>query len=152
MATEIQGNDIIVRVREVGESEWLQLVCEIDESIEHTNDVSETDTKCGTFNGVKEMKGNYTGNAVCNASPTSGECSYNQILQWQADREPIEILIENEAFTAESGDSVAEGEAVHIFATGKFVASTLTAQTGEVVQFSWTFRPTGTPVIDGSSS
>lgn len=152
MAIEIQGVDVIVRVREVGETDWLTLVCQMNESIEHTNDVSEKDTKCGTFNGVKVMKGNYTGNAVCNAVPGVSEASFMMVLNWQNDRTPLEMLIENEAYTAESGDNVAEGAAIHIFSTGKFVQSNLQTQTGEVAEFSWTFKPTGVPVISGSSS
>lgn|GEM_PF-4251655 len=132
---------MITRVREAGETTWLTLVCEIDESIDHTNDVSETDTKCGTFNGVKEMKGNYTGNAVSNADPGATEASYSQILTWQKARTRVEFLHENEAFTASDGSPIAEGAAVHVYATGRFVQTTLTSPVGEVVKFAWTFKP-----------
>lgn len=152
MAVEIQGVDIIVRVREAGETDWLELVCEIDNTVDHSNDTTETKTKCGKFVGIDEMSGNYSGNAVSNAVPGAGEASYEQILTWQKARTPLEILIENEAFTSSSGSPIAEGSAVHVFAEGKFTQTVLTSPTGEVVKFSWTFKPTGNINISGTST
>jgi len=148
----IDGNDVVVRIREAGDTEWKELVCEVDETAEHTNDVTETDTKCGPAVGVKEMKGNYTGNGVAHADPEATEVSWSDVVNWQKNRTPLEFLMENEAYTAEDGSSIAEGAAIHIFAPGKFVQSSLTAATGEVVKFAWTFKPTSTPSFSGASS
>jgi len=148
----IDGNDVKVQIREAGDTTWLELVCEVDETFEHTNDISETDTKCGPAVGVKEMKANYTGNGVVNANAAAGEISWANIVTWQRARTSLEILIENEAYVAEDGTSIAEGSEIHIFAPGKFVQSTLTAATGEVIKFAWTFKPTSTPTFSGTSS
>lgn len=141
MATEIQGIDIIVEVREAAASgdDWLRLVCEVDNQAEMDNEVSETDTKCGTFTGVKDMKGNYSGNAVSNAAPTSSEASYEDIVTWQNDKTLLDFRFYNDAFGA-----IAVGAAVSQQATGRFTNSVMTSATGEVVQFSWTFSPSGT--------
>ena len=152
MATEVQGIDIKVQVREVGDTTWQTLVCEIDSQFQHTNDTTETDTKCGTFNGVKDVKGNYSGNAVFNVVPGANEVSYEDVLNWQINKTLMEMLVENEAYTSEAGDPITEGQVIHYFATGRFVDSTLTGATGDVGKFSWTFKPTGVPTIGGASS
>jgi hypothetical protein len=148
----IDGNDVKVQIREAGDTTWKELVCEVDETFEHTNDVTETDTKCGPAVGTKEMKGNYTGNGVANANAGASEVSWSNIVTWQRARTALEILIENEAYVAEDGTPIAEGTEIHIYAPGKFVQSTLTAATGEVVKFAWTFKPTATPTFSGTSS
>jgi hypothetical protein len=141
MATEIQGIDIIVEVRDASDSPatWKRLVCEVDNQAEMDNEVSETDTKCGTFTGVKDMKGNYSGNAVSNAVPTSSEFSYEDVVTAQEAKTLLDFRFYNAAFGA-----VAEGAAVFQQCTGRFTNSVLTSAAGEVVQFSWTFSPSGT--------
>jgi hypothetical protein len=152
MATEIQGIDFKVQVREAGDTDWKRFVCEIDSQFQHSNDTQETDTKCGTFNGIKNLKGNYSGNAVFNVDPDADEVSYNQVLTWQKAKTRLEFLIENEAYTAEDGTSIAEAAVLHIFASGRFVDSTLQGAVGDIGKFSWQFKPTGEPTISGSSS
>jgi hypothetical protein len=151
MAVETQSIDTVTRVREAGDTTWLTLVCSINTALDHTNDVSEKDTKCGTFYGVKDMKGNYTGSAVSNAVPGVNEASYNTVLNWQKNKTPVEFLHENEAYTAENGNNIAEGAAIHVFAVGKFVQTTLTDNNGEVLEFSFTYKPT-TINISGTSA
>lgn len=146
MATEIQGIDIIVEVRPASASlsAYKRLVCEIDNQAEMDNEVSETDTKCGTFTGVKDMKGNYSGNAVSNAAPTSLEASYEEVVNWQQDKELLDFRFYNAAFGA-----IAEGAVVNQQCQGRFTNTVMTSATGEVVQFSWTFTPTGTITLNG---
>lgn len=141
MATEIQGIDIIFEVRVSGDSDtsWDRLVCEVDNQAEMDNEVSETDTKCGTFTGVKDMKGSYSGNAVSNAAPTSSEVSYEDVITYQEDKTLLDFRYYNAAFGA-----IAAGAAVSQSGTGRFTNSVMTSATGEVVQFSWTFSPSGT--------
>lgn len=152
MAQELQAIDIKVQVREVGQSTWKNMTCEIDSQFQLTNDVSETDTKCGTFNGVKDAKGNYSGNAVYNVSPGATEVSWEDVANWQINKTLLEFLVENESFTAEDGSTIAEAAVLHIFSTGRFVDSTLTGATGDIGKFSWTFKPTGVPNISGTSA
>lgn len=137
---DIQSIDDIVEVRVAGDSPgpWKRLVCEVDNSAEMDNEVTETDTKCGTFTGVKEMKGNFSGNAVSNATPTSSEASYEDVVTWQKNK----TLLELRNYNAASG-SVAESAAYHLQCEGRFTNSNKTSAVGEVVQFSWTFSPSG---------
>lgn len=141
MATEIQGLDLIfeVRVADASDTSWDRLVCAIDDQAEMDNEVSEVDTKCGTFSGVKEMKGNYSGNAVANAAPTGTEVSYEQVVTWQQEKTLLDFRYYNAAFGA-----IAEGAAVYQQGSGRFTNSVLQGTNGEVVQFSWTFSPSGT--------
>lgn len=140
MATEIQGVDDIFQVREDGDSpgEWKTLVCEIDNQAEMDNEATEVDTKCGTFSGVKEMKGSFSGNAVSNAVPTSAEASYEDVVNWQKNRTLLQFRNYNAAFGA-----VAQSAAYHFEGVGRFTNSVKTSSTGEIVQFSWTFSPSG---------
>jgi hypothetical protein len=149
---DIQALDIKVQVREVGDTDWLDLVCELDSQFELSNDVSEVESKCGSHVGVKRVKGNNSGNAVFNVAPENTEISYSQVRAWQIARTPLQMRVINEAFTADDGTNYAEAAVMHYFYTGKFVNSVLQGPVGEVGKFSWTFKPTGTPVDSGASS
>lgn len=152
MATILDALDVKVQVREVGDVAWKVLTCELDEQSQLTNDTTETDTKCGTFFGTKEAKGNISGNAAFNVSPTGSEVTLTDVRNWQINRTNLEMLIENEAFTASDGDSINEGEVLHEFWSGKFVDSTRTGAVGDIIKFSWTFKPQGLPVFSGLSA
>lgn len=149
---DIQAVDIKVQIREVGDTEWKVLVCELDSQLELTNEITETESKCGNHVGYKPVKANNSGNAIFNVDPEATEVSYNDVRGWQINRTPLEMLVENEAFTAEDGSPVAEGAVMHYFYAGRFVASTMTGTVGDVGKFSWTFKPTGTPSDGGASS
>lgn len=140
MATTTQGIDVVFEVRVSGDSDttWLRLVCDLDDQAEMDNEVTEVDTKCGTFTGIKEMKGSYSGNAVSNAEPTSSEASYQDVVLWQKGK----TLLDFRYYNLVAG-TVAEGEALFQTGQGRFTNSVLTAATGDLMQFSWTFSPTG---------
>lgn len=138
----LQADDIVFEVRVVGDSgEFKTLVCELDNQLQLTNDVSETDTKCGTHVGIKRAKGNISGNASHNVVPTSLEVSYNMVADWQLNKALLEYRYKNAAFTAGDGSAIGEGEAVYFTGQGRFVDSTYQGSTGEIMQFSWTFKP-----------
>jgi hypothetical protein len=149
MATEIQGIDLIFEVRVSSDSDttWDRLVCALDDQAEMDNEVSEVDTKCGTFTGVKDMKGSYSGNAVANASPSAGtEVTYEEVVSWQQAKTLLDFRYYNLAFGV-----ITQGGAVYQEGTGRFTNTVLTGATGEVVQFSWTFSPTGTIYLTAQS-
>lgn len=148
---DLESLDLKVQVREVGGTTWETLVCELDSQFELTNDVSEIESKCGNHTSVKPVKSNNSGNAVFDVDPGANLVSYNDVRNWQINRTNLEMLVENEAYTAEDGTSFTEGQVVHYFYTGKFVNSVLTGPVGEVMKFSWTFKPSSTPVDDGTS-
>lgn len=146
--TEIQGIDVYFEVRGATDSvtTWKRLVCLMDSQAEMDNEVSEVDTQCGTFTGVKLMKGSYSGNAVSNADPTTLEASYQDVIGWQNDKTLLDFRYYNAAFGA-----ITEGEAVFQEGTGRFTNSVLNGTVGEVVQFSWTFSPSGTIFLTAQS-
>lgn len=145
MPNEIQGVDVLFQVRESGGSDttWKTIVCDVDDQAEMDNEITETDTKCGTSIGVKEMKGNYSGNAVSNALPTSSEASYQDVIAWQKAKTVLDFRYFNEASGA-----IAQGVALSQSGTGRFTNSVLTAATGETMNFSWTFSPNGEIILD----
>lgn len=140
MATEIQSLDDVLELRVAGDSPgpWKRLVCEVDNSVETDSEITEVDTKCGTFTGVKEMKGTLSGNAVSNATPLSTEASYKDMLQWQKDK----TLLDFRNYNAAAGD-VAESAAYHIEGQARVTNLNKTATVGDVVQFAWTLSPSG---------
>lgn len=139
---ELQAVDIVFKVREAGTSDaYKELVCTIDDQLQLTNDVTETNTRCGTKIGVSEAKGTLSGNATCNISPTSSEVSYDDVAGYQIDRTNLDYEYKNEAFTDEDGNSVAEGAVLNFSGTGKFVDTTFTGADKDVAKFSFQFKP-----------
>lgn len=148
----MQGIDLKVYLREAGETEWLEFVCDIDKQLEMTNDTTEVETGCGTFVGIKPVKANVSGNAVYDIETGVSSVSYSDAADWQINRTSLELLIKNAAFTASSGNSIAEGQIVHAFMSCKIVGTTLQGTVGEVVRFSYTIKPTSTPDFSGASA
>jgi len=152
MSAELQGLDLKVYLREAGDTDWKEFVCDIDKQLELTNDTTEVETGCGTFVGVKPLKANASGNAVYDIEVGGAAVSWQDAADWQLNLTPLEMLIRNQAFTSSTGNSVAQGAVVHVFMAGKMVGTTLTGPVGEVVKFSWTFKPIGLPDLSGASS
>lgn len=140
MATNIQGSLILLAVREAGGSddEWRRVTCSIDDQLELDNEITETDTKCGTFTGIKEVKATVSGNATVNASPTSSEFSWKDVALWQKNKTLLDWKYYNAA-----DDTTAEGEAVYAEGQGNFTNSVNQGTNGETSQFSWTLSPQG---------
>jgi len=118
------------------------LVCTIDDQLQLTNDVTETNTRCGNKVGVSEAKGNISGNAVYNITPTSGQASYDDVAGWQINKTSLEFQYQNEAFTDDEGNSYSAGDVLNFTGEGKFVDSTFTGGDKDVAKFSFTFKPT----------
>jgi hypothetical protein len=135
-----QGIDVAFEVRVTDDevTTWKRLVCAIDDQAEMDNEVSEVDTKCGSFSAVKDMKGSYSGNAVSNADPTTSEVSYQDVIAWQKARTLLDFRYYNMA-----DGTTLEGAALFQTGQGRFTNSVLTAANGETMQFSWTFSPSG---------
>lgn len=138
----VQGTDIIIKLREAGTSDdWQQMVCEIDNQLQLTNDVTEKDSKCGTHIGIKPTKGNISGNAVHNTDPTSTEISYNGAVTWQKARQLLEFEYVNAAYTDAEGNAVGEGAEISQTGTAYFTDTTFKGNNGEVSEFSFTLKP-----------
>jgi hypothetical protein len=138
----LQGADVEFMVREAGSSDvWRRMVCSIDDQFELTNETTETDTKCGTYIGIKPVKANISGNAVFNTEATGSEVSYEDVTNWQINNTPMEFIYRNEAYTSGSGSTVAAGDVLYFTGAGYFSATMYNGTNGQIGQFSWTFKP-----------
>lgn len=141
---EIQSLDLVFEVRPAGDSgaPWQELICAIDDQSEMDNEVTETRTRCGTFSGVQDPTLTYSGNAVSNSSPEPEQASFMEVRQWQNEKELLDFRYYNKA-----NGTVTIGSVVSEQGSGRFTNSVSTGNSGEVVQFSWTFTPSGEVAI-----
>jgi hypothetical protein len=132
----IQGSNLVMKISTDGVT-YKTLVCEEDSQMDKSNDVTTTKTKCFTAKGISAVDVNLSGNAVCNASPTTEEVSYSNVSNWQDQKTLLYFEYKNEAQGA-----FAAGELVNATGVGYFTQSTITAATDDVLKFSWTFSVT----------
>lgn len=139
MATEVQGNLVNFRIREIGETDWRTLVCTLDSSFTITNEVNKRRTNCGITASVSDPDFSASGNAVHNAEPTAEELSYNDVKGFQKNKTKLEFSYIS---GADTGAGLAEGEGFHNYGRGYFTESTLTASAegNESGSFSWSFE------------
>lgn len=144
----IPGEDDILELRESGASDdaWLRLVCSESDVLETTSEVTDADTKCGPYSTTGDMKAAISGEAVCNATPTTLEVSLKQMLIWQKAKK----LLDYRAYNAVV-DTVAQSEAYHLEGTGKVSRVQKTGATKDVVKFSWEIATVGEPELEPQS-
>jgi len=139
MATEIQGVDIELLIREKNVGSFKQMVCEETVFLDVTNDVNKTSTKCGPFKGVQSADFKLNGSAVFNVEPTGSELSYNEVLAFQLDVTKCEFILRNTAFS-----TYAAGEAVRMSGDCYFTQTQFDGSDGAVAKFTWTLEGSGT--------
>lgn len=140
MATyELQGDDVEFLVRVADTGTFKEMVCEETLTIDITNDVTTTKTKCGPFKGVQTPDFKVNGTGVYNYAPTSSEVSYNQVADWQIAKTKVEFIIRNQAFGA-----IVAGDALRFSGYGYFVSSQGSFPANDVVKFTWAFEGVGT--------
>lgn len=150
MSAEIQALELETLVREEGDTDWIVFNCEIDNQEELTNEVNETETKCGTKVNYRPAKGNLSGNATFDIEADgTATASLQDVRNWQLANTPLEMLIRNKAATI-NGVAYAVGAIQHHFYTGQFTSSVKTESLNEVTKFSWAFKPDSID-DDGSS-
>lgn len=139
-ALEIQGSDVEFLVREYNTGDFKRLTCEETLTLDVTNDVNTTKTKCGVFKGIQEADFKVNGTAVFNLSPTSAsEISYDEALAFQVDKTKIEWIIRNVSITG-----YAAGAGIRMSGEGYFVSTQFNAPNGDVGKFSWNIEGVGT--------
>lgn len=148
---DIQALQLETLVREVGDTDWIVVNCELDNQEELTSDVSETESKCGIHVAIKPPKANVSGNAIYDIEADgTATASYQDFRNWQLASTELEMLIRNKAFTV-GGNSYAVGAVHHHFYTGWITSTVKQESLNEVTKFSWAFKPNTTPDDDGSS-
>lgn len=140
--TQVKGNLVNMQVREVGDTDWLTLVCTEDSQFTLTNELTKIRTNCGILGAPAEVEFNASGNAVHNATPTALEVAYNDVKGWQKDRTLLQFRYLSLA-DAEAG--LTEGEGFSNFGIGYFTESVLSAsaEADGIARFSWTFEGVG---------
>lgn len=144
----IPGEDDILELREAGGSDdsWLRLVCSESDVLETTSEVTEADTKCGPYSVTGDMKAAVSGEAVCNATPTSLEVSLKQMLIWQK----AKTLLDYRSYNG-TVDVAPESDAYHVEGQGRVSRLQKTGATKDVVKFSWELATVGEPELEPQS-
>lgn len=107
--TELQGSHVGVYVRSYGSTNvFKRIVCEETLSLDLSNDIQTTKTKCGTFKGVDVTDWKVNGTGVCNFNPGAAEISSDDLIDLQVAKTKLEVFVQNEAFT-EGGTSYTQG-------------------------------------------
>lgn len=138
MATEIQGADIELLVREKNVGEFKAMTCEDTVFLDVTNDVSTQKTKCGVFKGIQVADFKLNGSCVHNAEPTSSELSYNEALGFQLDITKCEFILRNKAFS-----TFAAGELIRMSGDAYFTQTQYDGSNGVAAKFTYTLEGSG---------
>lgn len=148
MAREIQSTYVTMSVdSDLVTPDYRTIVCE--ETSEGGGDASTTDTptKCGTFTAVAEPVFTVTGSGVVNADPGVGEVSFQQLLDWLANKTRLAAIYQN------TGDgNTGTGQAVFMEGEGVLTSVRATSQEGDLVKFSWSFSFSGPVNTDPGAS
>lgn len=139
MATELQGSQIELLLREYNNGTFDEMTCEKTVFLNVTNDVTKESTKCGQFKGIQVADFKLNGEAVFNTSPTSSEVSYDQVLAWQIDRTKVDWIIRNRTATG-----VVAGDVIRMSGSGYFVNTQFDGSDGQVTKFTWEIEGVGT--------
>lgn len=139
MATEIQGADVELLIREKNVGSFKTMVCEDTVFLDVTNDVSTQKTKCGVFKGIQVADFKLNGSAVFNAEPTGSELSYNEALAFQLGITKCEFILRNKAFGAYSA-----GELVRMSGDCFFTSTQFDGSNGVAAKFTWNLEGSGT--------
>jgi hypothetical protein len=140
--TNVQGTLVNFKYREIGDTDWITVVCTEDSQFQITNEVSTRRTNCGIVKSVSDPDFNASGNAVQNATPTTLEASYQAVKALQMSKTKVQF---SWISAADVAAGLTEGQGVSNYGLGYFTDSTATAsaEADGVMTFSWTFEGTG---------
>lgn len=117
---------------------WKTLVCLETYDVPLQTTVNQTETNCGVAVGLGAIKFDPKGSAVCEAAPTNSQVTYKDMVQWQTAKTLLMFKTEYPYSGGQYGVNVALSGTCFVTATD------LTAQTGQVLKFSFTLTGTGT--------
>lgn len=152
MSLAIDSLYIGVRVRAVGDPDWLDLNCEVDSTGHIQVSQTTTKTKCGPFSGFQTADTDYSGNAVWDVDDGDAAASYATIRDWMLGNTTVQFLRFNKAYTQSDGTPVNEGAQLHEYSTGQFTDTQLQSPIGDLAKFSWAFKPDSAIVTTGASA
>ena len=152
MSVEVKGTLVEAYVRDPGQTQWRRIVCGTDSQFSINSEVTKRRTNCGIKAGVGDPEWSASGTAVQNAEPTSSEASYAYLKQRMNNKQYQEFRYINSADPTVGSGGLTEGEGVYNYGD-VYINSleiTATAESGAVVEFSWSVEGFGT--LDDYSS
>lgn len=145
--TEMQGSRVGIYIRQYGTTgAFKRIVCEETCSIDLTNDVQTTKTKCGVFKGVDVTDWKISGNGVANFNPGPAEASVQDLQAWQIGQTKVEVFVQNESFT-EGVTTYDVGEVFKLGGGAYLTAQQVSFPTNDVVKFTYNLEGIGTPDV-----
>ena len=146
MATNEISSDLVVsQFREVGDAEWLTVVCETSLNGELVRTANELVTKCGIIKTSNPIGATISGSGAANTAPATGQVSLKQMTDWIA----ADQALEGRMINLMDG-SVGLGDAILIKGEGKLTRVAPNGNAGESLTFDWEFSISGTVDTDES--
>ena len=80
---QILGKDVTMGLRENGTTgSYLSLICETNNAMDASANVTTTVTKCGTIQSVAPPVYNFSVDGITETAPSGSQVSYEQLLSW----------------------------------------------------------------------
>jgi hypothetical protein len=133
----IQGELAPLLLSPDGGVTWKTLVCLETQDVPVQTTVNQVETACGVATGLGAIKFNPKGSAVCEASPTTSQATYHDMVGWQVSKTLLMFKVEYPGSGGSYGINVALSGTCYVTDTD------LTAQTGQVIKFTYTLTGTG---------
>ena len=139
MPQQILGSLQNIEIDVTGASSYKNLVCLRTGSVNTTMDATTEQTNCGVLTSPSEPQMTVDFDAICEATPTIAQVSYEDLLTAMVNKTIITVRVQNPTITGSSVGTVY----YHQFA-GYITDLTLNQSTTEFINFSGTIQSSGT--------
>jgi len=136
---QIQGSRQDIEIQLPGDVTFRSLVCLSSSSVNTSADTSTDNTNCGILTSVSDASMTVDFDAVCEATPTSVQITYKELLSAMFNKTLISVRVQSPAVT---GSSI--GVAYYHQFSAYVNSLTLTQANAELIKFSGSFTSTGT--------
>jgi hypothetical protein len=136
---QILGSLQNIEIDVTGASSYKNLVCLRTGSVNTTMDATVEQTNCGVLTSPSEPQMTVDFDAICEATPTIAQVSYEDLLAAMVNKTIITVRVQNPTITGSSVGTVY----YHQFA-GYITDLTLNQSTTEFINFSGTIQSSGT--------
>jgi hypothetical protein len=134
----IQGELAPLYISSDGGITWKTLVCLETYDVGLDTTVNQEETNCGVAVGLGAIKFAPTGSAVCEASPTTSQVTFKDMVGWQVAKTLVMFKSEYPYSGGQYGANLALSGTCYVTSTK------VTLQTGKVITFTFTLTGTGT--------
>ena len=136
---QILGSLQNIEIDVAGGTSYKNLVCLRTSSVNTTMDATVEQTNCGVLTSPSEPQMTVDFDAICEATPTISQVSYEDLLTAMVNKTIITVRVQNPTITGSSVGTVY----YHQFA-GYITDLTLNQSTTEFINFSGTIQSSGT--------